>query len=479
MPEISQSAFRIFKNSAALTVTNLTERAAGFILPWYLTRTQSQSLWGDYNTALAFVLIVVPFAFWGLDQIAPREVARKPEDAGKVLANSVFIAGLVGIVVTMLSIVIIRLLNYPAEIQTLIILAIITNVLPRAEGRIYEAVITGLERMEWIAVIRLPATIVRTLLSILLLALGYSIDWVFILLGLQYGISVVLYHILLQRNRQIDRPRIDWQTLPTLFVAAIPIFLIVFSGEAFKQLDRVFLSKMWDSEAVGVYSTGILPIDILRMVWLALLMSLFPGLSRSQQQAEGRFTQLTGTIFKYIFLTSFVLVTITASLAHWGIVVVFTDRYVESVPVLRLLALSLLFTPAGQFLYLVLIVSRQESLALQTAILKSVTAILLNFLLIPRYGVNGAAISVVFTEGVGLVANMRHIQRQLLALELRQAFFLPALLVCAGSALLYLALIPWQPVIGGLIVLALFAALALWLGLVDRQEIQRLVQLRN
>lgn len=468
-------ALRILKNSTALSLTTLFERVVGFFMLWYVARTQGQKYWGDFNLALAFILIVLPLAVWGLDKVMPREVARSKESPGAFLSSGIIISVLAGVLATAAIIVVVYLLDYAPEIQSLIILAVITNVLPRGLSGVHEALINGLERMEWIALIRLPATVARTILAVLLLASGRGLGSVFVLIGVQYLLVVVAYLIVFYRRIPGFRLSLDRALLRTLFLASLPMVAIVLTGETFRQLDRVFLSKWWDTESVGLYATGALPIDIVRLLILAVMAALFPVLSRVFVSSVQRFGQVTDLLFKYILIGAFPLTIAIVSLAQIMILLVFGDEYAASVPVVRLLAISILFVSAGQLLYHVLLASHNERLALRTVVVRGVVGITLNVLLIPSLGIVGAAVAAVGTELAGMLRNLHHVQYKVAPLNLGQSLLRPGLIIAVAAAL-YLLIAQWNHLVAGAAAILLFGLLLLASGTVSRAELAVLMR---
>jgi O-antigen/teichoic acid export membrane protein len=468
-------ALRILKNSTALSLTTLFERVVGFFMLWYVARTQGQKYWGDFNLALAFILIVLPLAIWGLDKVMPREVARSKESPGAFLSSGIIISLLAGALATAAIIVVVYLLDYTPELQALIILAVITNVLPRGLSGVHEALINGLERMEWIALVRLPATIVRTILAVAFLAAGYGLGSVFVLIGVQYLVVVIVYLIIFYHYVPGFRLGLDWALLRTLFVTALPMVSIVLTGETFRQLDRVFLSKWWDSESVGLYATGALPIDVTRLMILAVMAALFPVLSRVFISSLQRFGQVTDLLFKYILIAAFPLTVAIASLAKIMILLAFGQEYADSVPVVRILAISILFVSVGQLLYHILLASHNERLALRTVVVRGVVGISLNVLLIPSLGIIGAAIAAVGTELAGMLRNLHHVQTKVAPLNLGQSVLRPGLIIAVSSAL-YLLIAQWNHLLAGAAAILLFGLLLLASRTVSRAEVAVLMR---
>jgi O-antigen/teichoic acid export membrane protein len=470
--------WRVIKNSSSLASIALIDRSVGFILLWYVVRTQSQESWGEYSTALAFVVVFVPFAFWGADMLLPREIANRQKETGSILGNAILMTAVASVPVVLIALGFTYVFDYSFELRQLIGIAIITNIFPRAEARVVEAAVNGLEQMEWIAYIRLPTSIIRVILAIVFLAKGYHIGILFVLFAIQSLLVIAFLLIVLHTSIPGFRLRISRIDMRQLMILALPLILIVFTGEAFKQVDRIFLSNWWDSETVGIYATAAIPTEITRMVILALLAALFPPLSRAYVSSIERFTEISQNLMKFILIGVFPVTIIIISLAEWITVLLFGERYLDSVTPMRILAISLVFTALSQLLFRMLLASKHEKLALNTAIVRSVANLTLNLVLIPRYGVLGAGLSATITELTGYLQNWRHISRSVIPMDSRAALLRPGILVLS-CLVIYIPLAIWNPVIAGIVILALFFFLLRVSNAITREDITSLIGSRD
>jgi O-antigen/teichoic acid export membrane protein len=292
-------ALRVLKNSTALSLSVLLERGITLFLPLYVARVQGKQVWGYYSTALAFVTLSASFAYWGLDQLLPREVARDRTRTGDFLANAGVVGGIASVLTTAIVIVIVHLLHYPPHVQYLIYIGSILTLFPRTEATLCEAIINGLEKMEWIVAVRFPSTVLRVACSVYLLSKGFGLDVLFIALAAYYILVCGVYLLLFKRFVPAFRLHFNWSLVRNLALQAVPFVTIIAMGETFKQLDRVFLSKLWDTTSVGIYSVGIMLVQIMYMIAPAIMNALFPILSRAYVVSRHQFASLISRMWAY------------------------------------------------------------------------------------------------------------------------------------------------------------------------------------
>lgn len=463
---------RVFKNSAALTISILIERSLNFFLPWYVARVLGREVWGDFSTAYTFIIIASALATWGLTGLLPRQVARENEKAGTLLTNASVIGFAASIITLVFTLLAVNFLNYPPHVEILIYIGLILVLLPQTEATLFESIIQGLERMEWIVFVRLPGTILRIAATIYLLSKGYDIYILFVLLAAYYLFTCIFYFFIFKRYVPHFRLRANLLEVRLLFFQAIPFFVVVSTTETFKQLDRIFLSKSWDTDAVGIYATGTMFIQLLYMLAPALMAALFPGLSRSYLSSLERFSFLVSWLFKLLAVTIFPVMLFTISFASAMIILVFGQEYEPSVIVLQLTALGIVPSFLSRFLYRATLASNNERLAVYIAIVGNITNLILNILLIPRFGLIGASLAAVGTILVNLVQNFWYVTR-FTKFDMRGALFLPGLCIMIGG-LIYSVVAFYNLIWAFVISVPVFVLALLITGTIGREDLVQL-----
>jgi O-antigen/teichoic acid export membrane protein len=425
-----------------------------------VARILGREAWGDYSTAYTFVLIAAAIAPVGLVGLLPRQIARDPHQTPAALINSTVIGFFASLITAVVMILITYQLDYLPHIESLILVGLLTVILPQTEATLFETLIQGLERMEWIVWVRLPSTIVRVVASILLLEMGFGINVLFYMLALYYLFNCLLYFFILRRKFSFSNLKIDFSQVRLLLIQAMPFFIVISTTETFKQIDRIFLSKLWDSDAVGIYATGSMYTQLLYMFAPALMAALFPGLARTFIRDKERFSYLVSWLFKLFALLMFPIMLFTIAFADPIIILVFGAEYGPSIPVMQLLALGIVPTFLSRMLYRAILASDNERYAVFVALIGIGVSLLLNILLIPRMGVLGASLASLGTVLVNFAQNFWYTTK-ILKLDYWQAVLKPG--VCMALSIgTYFLLLSYDGLIAFLVATAVFG-LSLWL----------------
>jgi O-antigen/teichoic acid export membrane protein len=472
------TSLRVLKNSTALSISVLLERGIAFILPWYVARILGREAWGDFNTAYSFILIGAALAPGGLMGLLPRQIARDRKLTPAAAANGSVLGLISGVATALIMLLIVLLLDYEPSLELLIMTGILTVIIPRTLDVILETIFQGLEQMEWIVLVRLPATVIRVVFSIILLEAGMGIEILFYALLLYHILTCLFYWTLLRRQFPDLKLRFNPPDLRNLFLQAIPFFLIISITETFRQADRIFLSKLWDSDAVGIYATGALFIQLLYMFAPALMGALFPGLSRTYTHDRERFSYLVSWFFKLLGILMFPMTLLIISYAGLAILLVFGPEYTLSVPVFRLLALGIVPTFLSRIMYRAILASDNERLAVRVSLVANGANLLLNILLIPSLGVLGASLAVLGTILVNFAQNFRYALK-VVRFDYWQALWKP-LLCMTGSLAVYIPLFQsGRPGAAGWAATAVFLIAVFGTGTLGRRDFENMHFIRR
>lgn len=462
--------WRVLKNSGALTLAVLLEQAVNWFVPWYVARIQGREDWGYYSTAMAFIVIAAPLAYWGLDQLLPREVARNRPQAGRLLANAAIAGGVVSALVTGLSAGLVYFLEYPPAVQELILIGLALTLLPRTEAMLCEAVVNGLERMEWIVLVRFPISLLRVGASIFLLSQGLGLYVLFVFWAVYYGLASIGYVLLLKRSTPDFSLEIDGRLVRQLAVQAFPFVATIFIGETAKHIDRILLSQFQDTDTVGLYTTGILLVQTMYLFAPAIMSALFPELSRTHVASKQRFSTLVTGLFRILLVGSFPVTLTMIVFAGELILFIFGQEYAASIPVMQIYALGIVPSFLARLLYRTLLASNNERLTVRVSLVNSIAGFALTLLLIPRYGLLGAAFAAMTMEFFGLGQNLFYVSRRVFRFEFGRAMLLPGTCALASTAL-YLLVRTWNPYVAWACAMAAFVIMVFATGVIRREEL--------
>jgi O-antigen/teichoic acid export membrane protein len=385
----------IAKNTFWLFFSEVISRLLKFFLVFYAARSLGVFGWGIFSYIIAFASIFTSFADIGLNTLVIKEFS---VDTGKSF-NYFSTAFYIKIFWFLLSSIIIFILIPLSKIQinTSLIIFVLLFLFSDSLREFLMSVNRAAERMELEAYLKIISNVLIVFFGIFFvlfyktpssLAFGYFIGSILGLLISFLSLSGYRYKIIGSFSKNL---------LPTIIKSAWPIAISMAVNTVALSIDTIALGYFKGPIEVGLYSAAQRVIMFLYVIPLFLVTSLLPVISRYAKTDKEKLAFLFKKSAKLFFILSLVVVIFGIVFAKFIILLGFGQDYLGAVSAFRML---LLLIPAAFINFLVIYTA--IALNLQKKLLWGNVSglalnIALNIILVPKYGIFGAAIAVVIT----------------------------------------------------------------------------------
>ena len=193
-----------------------------------------------------------------------------------------------------------------------------------------------------------------------------------------------------------------WAAIRPLTRRAWPLVVSAMLGLLIYNSDLIFLRFFRGREEVGLYAAAYTLVSFLLNMGIAYSLSLLPTLTRTAAISSDHHG-LYHTATAHVFAVGFPIALGGSLLAAQIIKVVFGTGYGDSVAALRVLMWAIPVSLLRDVPVIALMAWGREDRILRLTALAAVLNIALNLVLIPRYGLMGAAVATVATESVRMV----------------------------------------------------------------------------
>jgi O-antigen/teichoic acid export membrane protein len=386
----------LLKNTLALSLPNAVSPFLSFILVLIISRYLGTEGLGQYSLLLSFSLIFTTIASLGLGTLVVREVSRDPKHVHEFFLNSLAFGFISALVALVLMNAVIHLLRYDSEIVLGAFFCSI-GLIPATTIRYMESVFRGLERSEYVALGFAFENVLRVVICVPLVLMGWGIVTIFAVIAiirlLQFFFLYYFYVKLSGCPKWTFQPDV-WQLLtreaPTF--AGIAIFSTLHLN-----MSEVLLSKLVNIEAVGIFSAAGRIITICETIPLGFAMAVLPFLTRKSEAGLKNLYESSMTCLRYIFLGICPVIVGIFIIGDDIIQLIYGQKFVSSGPVLRYLAFSMLPYTMALILAQLLIATNNQRLDLLINISAVVLSFVFNIVLIPRMAELGAVLGVFLT----------------------------------------------------------------------------------
>lgn len=390
----------VARNFLTLGSGEAVARVIAFGATVYVARVLGPESYGIIELAAAIVLYFSRIADFGIDLgLGVREIAARRSDLSELAPVILTARILVSAVIVVILAVVGLLVLPPAEGKVLAVYGV--SLL--AVGASTRWIHIGLEKTAYVS-------IARTVGELLMVGLVFAFvrsseDLVRVPMAKVVGdlLAVFIMAWLVRRFGIRLRPRIDWRLLKPLVRRAWPLVVSALLGLMIYNSDLIFIRIFTGrSASVGYYAAAYTLIGFLSNLGIAYSISLLPTLTRLGGE-RSRQLALYQTAHAHVFAIGFPIAIGGSLLAGQIISLVFGPAYGPAVLALQIVVWSVPLGLLRDIPIAGLIASGREDRVLRLTAWATTFNLLLNVLLIPPFGIYGAAIASALTEAFRMV----------------------------------------------------------------------------
>lgn len=446
----------VAKNTAFLTLASVGQKIIAFVYFLFVARIMMPEATGEYFIAISITVIFTVVADMGITAVVIREVAKDPSQAAARLSQALsiklplLVLSFIGAIVTGAA------LGYDTDLRFLITLACIVLSLD-AVHLLFYGVLRGFQLLRYEAFGVFAGQVVTGMVGGLVLWLHPTLPSLIIALvaGSFTNVLISGFFIIKRLGTRALVPTFASVETKKLVMAAIPFALAALFVKTYSYIDSILISKFLDTTAVGIYSIAYKFTYAFQFLPLAFTAALYPAMSavvgKDPEGLERIF--LRGMWYMAMLATPIVL-------GLWAIapeVVLLAGREYEGAAIVLQVLIFVLLPifldfPIGSLLN----ASGRQST--KTAIMGATMMInvVLNILLIPRFGILGAAYAAFICFICMFLLGMVFVPQILPTYRLRHLFsILVPIFISGGLMLISVQLM--KPIVGWIAVMPLGA----------------------
>ena len=362
----------------------LAELLVGFYLARYLGAEQ----FGLLNFAISYVILFQGISTLGLNEILVSELMHHPHQQTPILSTAI----LMRLVASLIIILIIQLVAIPLDFDVRALILIISLSLLFRSFEVFTPYFQSIVRGEWVAYIQIGVTLIGSLLKILCVVFNADLIWFAWIYSTEWLIlSIGLLLIYLRSKKWSWKFESTW--FLTLLRRSWYLMLSATAVSMYMRLDQIMIRQIMNDTANGHYAAAVRLSEIWYIIPTILCAILFPAILNARRNDPQLYVKrlkiLNGFLFWLALIVSVVVAPLSDVLIGW----LYGAEYSPAAGILKYHIWSSLFVFMGVCSGYWLIAEGLEKVSLYRTLAGLIINMGLNFLMIPRYGAIGAAIS--------------------------------------------------------------------------------------
>lgn len=383
---------RYFKNTSWLLSERILRMTAGLFVGIWVARYLGPEQFGLFSYAQSFVFLFTAFATLGLDGIIVRELV-KDQTKRDALLGTAFTLKFIGAFVVLLMLAL-TISIIPTDAQTKLLIIVIASATIFQSMNVVDFYFQSKVLSRYVAFANTFTLFVSSLVKIWLIvneAPLIAFAWVVLLDSVILSLGYI--YVYLKTGKRIKQWVFDKHVALGLLKDSWPLILSGIVISIYMKIDQVMIKEMLGAEAVGQYAAAVRLSEAWYFIPMVIASSLFPAIIDAKKQSKKiYYTHLQKLYDLMVWLAVAIALPMTF-LSDWMITFLYGGQYSQAGSVLKI------HIWAGMFVFLGVAFAKyltNENLTKKSfyrTFLGAIINVILNYLLIPKYGIEGAAIA--------------------------------------------------------------------------------------
>ena len=385
---LNKKKFKI--NLSWLLFDKLFRASANIFLTVFLARHLGPDNFGILNYLLAILFLFVSISSLGVNPVLVNEIVKKRRNSMHSLINSYYLRFLISLISYFLFLLIIYTLNnniiyhnYSLILGVIIILKSCEVLFSFFEAKSFS---------KYIVISQSVGFFISA--SIILFIVINAIDNIYIYYALVLDLVIVfilinVFYFIYFKNHFY---KFNFIIIKRLISKSLPVLISTLSILLYMRIDQIMIKEMLNEYQLGIYSVSVRYIEIYHFIPKIIMISILPVILTSRNY----YVKLLGinSVINKISLILIIFIFLSSDIV---IPLIFSDTYIESINITKILSFSIFFVFLGvvnEHWYVTKNLQKFYALYVSFGALLN---IILNYILISNFGLKGAAYATVLT----------------------------------------------------------------------------------
>ncbi len=390
----------------------------GLLVGIWVARYLGPERFGLLSFASAFTGSFAVIATLGLQGIVVRNIIQDPPCRNKTLGTATALQFVAGLIVYAIMLLVIFYLRSDDTLSRLIVAILGSSILFKfSEVAIYWFESQVLSKyIVWVKNIAFLVFAVIKFSMVLYEAPLIKFAWA--LLGETMLAAILAVCAMRSHGPRIKELKISINKAKELIQDSWPLLVSSVAIILYTKIDQIMIGQMLGDEAVGIYTAAVRISEIFYFIPMVVAASVFPTILDAKTQSEKFYIGRIQRLYSLLACISISVALPMTFIATPLVTLLFGSAYLGAGPILTIHIWGLIFVCLGVVSGQWHLAENRQLLGMQRAVAGAVANISLNLILIPHYGLIGAASATVISYAIaGLLLDL--IQK-----ETRNMFFL-------------------------------------------------------
>lgn len=395
--KLSSGFKKYFINTSWLFFERIIGMAVSFFVGVYVARYLGPANFGLLSYAGSFIGLFMGIAALGVDNIAIRELVKDEKKRDELLGTT-FVLKVIGAVLAIGIITIAIRFTNNDDFTNLLIYIIAIGTIFQSFNVInfyFQAKVLS----KYTVYAQVFSTILCSVIKLLLIYFNMGLIYFAMVTLLQSMILasglIVMYA---KQKSSLFNWSLNFSLAKNLLKDSWPLMLSGIAISIYMKIDQVMIKNMLDAKAVGNYAVAVRLSEVWYFIPMAITSSLFPAIINAKKISEKLYYERLQKLYDLMTWLAISIALPMSLLSNNIIHLLFGIQYQETAGVLQIYIWATVFVFLGVVTGKYLVVENYTKISFFRTLIGGVINIILNLILIPKYGIRGAAVATVFSQ---------------------------------------------------------------------------------
>lgn len=387
---------KIISNAAWIIACRIVQAVLSLIITMLTARYLGPSNYGLISYASSIVAFLVPVMQLGFSNILVQEFVQHPEKEGTIfgtVALTSFLSSLACIVGT----ISFACLANAGDTQTILVCSLYSLVLIFQAFEMIQYWFQANYLSKYVSIVSLIAYVALSAYRVFLLATGKNVCW-FALSNALDSLLIAAALLIIYHKMGRQKLSFSWKLALEMFSRSKHYIVSSLMVTIFAQTDKIMLTLMIGEAANGYYSAAISCATMFSFVFSAIIDSARPAIFENQKHDRKAFEKSLSTLYCVIIYLSLAQSLFMTLLANPIIRILYGNSYLLAVTALQIVVWYTTFSYIGAVRNIWILAEEKQKYLWTINLSGALANIILNAILIPFWGILGAAVASLVTQ---------------------------------------------------------------------------------
>ncbi len=399
--EGNQELIKIIQNINWLAFENLFQKLIGIFIFAWIARYLGPEQFGLMNYVLSFVALFSALSILGLDNIVIRNIVSNPEKKKEYLGSTLLLKFLGSLTLLILSIIGVSLIE-PNNNLLILFVGIISLGYIFGSFNTLDIWFKSQIQSKYSVYSRSIAFLIISSLKIIFILTQQPLIAFILMFALNSLISSLLLIYFYHKKTKLSflKWKVKLKVMKNLLKDSWPLILSGIAVMIYMRIDQVMIGNMIGNVQLGIYSAAVKVSESWLFLPMIIASSVLPAIIKAKKKNRKLYLEKLQTLYDLFTWFTISVAVIITFLSPFIIKILYGANYADSAIILSIIIWTGIFSFLGVASSQYLVAENITKVSFYRTGFGAIINVLLNIILIPIYGIIGAAIATFISYGV-------------------------------------------------------------------------------